>query len=86
VDLGATLLQAGRAAEAPEPLQRAMSMNPRDARTPYLLGLTLSQLGQRNPAREAFIRFLAIAPSSYAAQIAEVRGRLASDSLLAAPK
>jgi tetratricopeptide (TPR) repeat protein len=78
VDLGATFLQAGRVADAEDPLRRAGEMNPRDARTPYLLGLTLSQLGQAEEARAAFERFLAIAPSSYGPQISDVRRQLTS--------
>jgi tetratricopeptide (TPR) repeat protein len=78
LELGATLLQAGRTAEAQEPLQRAETMNPRDSRIPYMLGLVLTQVGNEQEARRAYQRFLDIAPSTYGSQIEEVRGRLAS--------
>lgn len=77
VELGATLMQAGHAADAEEPLRRAAGMNPRDARTPYILGFVMTQLARPDDARVAFERFLAIAPSPYHTQIEEVRTRLA---------
>jgi len=78
LELGATLLQAGRTAEAEEPLRRAADMNPRDSRVPYVLGMVLTQLDKDSEARWAFQRFLDMAPSTYRTQIEEVRGRLAS--------
>jgi Flp pilus assembly protein TadD len=78
LELGATLLQAGRTAEAEEPLRRAADMNPRDSRVPYMLGMVLTQLDKDSEARWAFQRFLDMAPSTYRTQIEEVRGRLAS--------
>ena len=77
VDLGGTLLKAGRTAEAEEPLAEAASLNPRDALAPYLLGQTLDKLGRTEDARAAYQHFLAIAPSSYSAQTGQVRSRLA---------
>lgn len=76
LELGATLLQSGRTADAEEPLRRAAEMNPRDSRIPYLLGMVLTQLGKESEARVAFQRFLDIAPSGYADQIQEVKARL----------
>ncbi len=77
LDLGGTLAQTGRWSEAAEVLERACAANPRDARGPYLLGLAAQKLGNRDSARAAFRRFLAIAPSKYAQQITEVREWLA---------
>ncbi len=76
VDLAGTLIQAGQLADAEEPLRQAIESGPHDARAPYLLGLVALQLGKRDEAREALTRFLAIAPSRFAAQIAEVKVRL----------
>ncbi len=76
LDLGATLAQARRWEAAEHTLRQAMAANPRDARAPYLLGLVATQLHQPLEARQAFSRFLAVAPSRYRAQIVEVRRRL----------
>lgn len=76
-DLGSTLILADSAAGAEEPLQTAATLNPRDARVPYLLGLAETRLGHADQARDAYNRFLAIAPSSYASQVSEIRARLA---------
>jgi tetratricopeptide (TPR) repeat protein len=77
LDLGVVLREAGRLSEAAETLQRAMDANPRDSRVPYHLALTL-EAEQRPPeARDAFTRFLALAPTRYSRQIADARQRLA---------
>lgn len=77
IELGATLLKAGRPADAIEPLEEGGRLNPRDPLAPYLLGQALDKLGRAEDARTAFSRFLAIAPASYASQASEVRDRLA---------
>lgn len=51
--------------------------NPRDARIPLLQAMTAETLDQTDTAREAYSRFLAIAPSRFASQIEESRKRLA---------
>ncbi len=78
IELAAALIKIGRAQDAASLLRRAVELNPRDARGPYLLGLATLQLGQRDEARAAFTRFLAIAPSRYSDQISEVRDQLAA--------
>jgi len=77
VDLASTLLRMNRLAEAGEPLARAAALNPRDPRIPYLQGLTARAWGDPVAAREALTRFVAIAPSRFAEQKAEVRRTLA---------
>lgn len=77
IDLGATLLKAGRPADAIEPLEEGGGANPRDPLAPYLLGQALDQLGRRDESREAYRHFLDIAPASYASQASEVREHLA---------
>jgi len=77
VDLAMTMLRLGRTGEAAQALERAEALNPRDARIPYIRGTVLSHLGERDQARVALARFLAIAPSRMAEQIAEARQALA---------
>lgn len=77
VDLGGTLIKAGRTADAEDPLEEATRLNPRDALAPYLLGQALDKLGRAEEAGDAYRRFLAIAPASFESQRAEVRARLA---------
>ena len=76
LDLGTTLTLAGRAAEALAPLARAAAGMPRNFRVPYYQGRAAQQLGRAAEAREAYRRFLALVPSRYAEQIAEVRRQL----------
>ena len=76
LDLGITLSKAGRPEEAVEPLARAQAGLPRNHRVPYWQGLVALQRSRPAEAREAFARFLSLVPSRYAAEIAEVRGRL----------
>ena len=75
-DLGQTLLRAGKMEDAADALQLAMVANPRDPYSPYLAGITALRLDRKQAARQAFERFLALAPSRYAAQIVEVREQL----------
>jgi tetratricopeptide (TPR) repeat protein len=75
-DLGQTLLRAGKMEEAADALQLAMEANPRDPYSPYLAGVTALRLDRKLAARQAFERFLSLAPSRYAAQIVEVREQL----------
>ena len=75
-DLGVTLARAGQFASADSVLGGAMDSNPANARIPYMLGLVRRQLGDTAGARSAFDRFLAMAPSSYGEQVADVRRRM----------
>lgn len=78
MDLGLLLRDVDRRGEAVPVLREAMDRNPHDPRIPYNLGLVLVELGRPTDAREAFARFVAIAPASYEAQLADARRRLAS--------
>ena len=78
VDLGSTLISAGRMADAEGALQRAVVAAPRDPRAWYLLGVVALRTGHRDSARAALTRFVAIAPSRFAEQISEARTSLAS--------
>jgi predicted Zn-dependent protease len=62
--------------EAADAFQLAMGTNPRDPYAPYLAGITALRLNRRREARQAFERFLSLAPSRHAVQIAEVRDQL----------
>jgi tetratricopeptide (TPR) repeat protein len=75
-DLGRTLLRAGKLEEAAEALAQAMAANPRDPYSPHLAGIVALRLDRKEAARDAFKRFLALAPSRFATQIAEVRGQM----------
>lgn len=77
VEYAVTLLRAGRLADAAEPLADAARLNPHDARVPYLQGLVADQQGHSEEARAAWRRFLAIAPSRFAAQRDEIATKLA---------
>jgi hypothetical protein len=57
-------------------LAEAARVNPRDASVPYLQGLVADALRDSAGALDAYARFLAIAPSRYAAQRQEVTQRL----------
>ena len=78
LDLGTTLARAGQWAEAETTLHQALDANPRDARIAYRLGVVDQQLGKRAEARDAFTRFLAVAPSRYQNPIADAKQRLAA--------
>lgn len=78
LDLGITLSRAGRPAEADTALAEARVGLPRNYRVPYFQGIVALQMERRQAARDAFQRFLALVPSRYTGQIAEVRSRLDS--------
>ena len=77
-DLGATLALSGRDSEAEAVLADAVERAPLDPRAAYLLGLMALRREHPDLARRSFERFLAIAPSRYATQAAEVRQHLAA--------
>ena len=76
MDLGRTLAKARNLGEAEQALHQAMDANPRDARVPYYLGRVEEQLNKPADARTAYTRFLSLAPSRYATQIADAKQRL----------
>jgi len=76
--LGQTLANAGRWGDAEQPLQMAEHANPHDSRIPYFLGRVEQQLGKSAAARDEYNRFIAIAPSRFAPQIADAKQRLAA--------
>lgn len=76
VDLARTLLKAGRFEETRQPLADAARLNPRDARTPYLQAVVAEALQDTTSAREAYARFVSIAPSRFADQISAAHDRL----------
>ena len=78
VDLGKTLANAARWAEAEQPLVESAAANPRDPRVPFYLGTVFENLGRKDEARAAFTRFIAIAPSRYERQIVVARQRVAA--------
>jgi len=78
LDLGKTLANAARWAEAEQPLTESAAANPRDPRVPFFLGLVLERLGRKDEARAAFTRFIAIAPSRYERQIVVAKQHLAA--------
>lgn len=76
VDLGATLAAAGRFDEAEATLQQAQAADPHDPRIPYLLATTALQSNHRDLARTSFARFIVIATTRYADQVADARHQL----------
>ncbi len=76
LDLGITLGRSGQFELAMESLNQAEEQNPRDCRTLFWIGTAALQLNQKDAARDAFTRFLAMAPSRYDRQIAIARQRL----------
>jgi len=76
VDLGRTLATSRHTLEAEQTFRQAMDANPHDARVPYYLGRIEEQLSKPVDARAAYTRFLSIAPSRYATQIADAKQRL----------
>jgi tetratricopeptide (TPR) repeat protein len=77
MDLGVTLGKSGDFAAAQTRLQEAYDANPRDVRPLFWLGIACAQQGQAPKAREAFERFVHLAPSRYERQVAMARERLA---------
>jgi tetratricopeptide (TPR) repeat protein len=78
LDLGRTLSAWGDFAAADEALKQAVGANARDSRGWYYLGIVEQQLNKKEEARDAFGRFIALAPSRYARQIADAKQRLAA--------
>lgn len=76
VELGGTLLNAGRRSEALQVLREAQALLPRDPRLYLLLGLALSEPDEAEERTIALERFVAIAPSRMSSQIAAARAML----------
>jgi tetratricopeptide (TPR) repeat protein len=76
LDLGIIFREAGRLSESERTLREAMAGTPRDPRIPYNLGITAEELGDTTGARAGFRRFLEIAPTRYAIEIADAHQRL----------
>ena len=76
VDLAATYIQQAKHADAIPLLENAASLNPRDARIPYLRGAVALKTGDAANARKWLERFLVIAPSTFAPQAASIRAQL----------
>jgi tetratricopeptide (TPR) repeat protein len=76
-DLGVTLLEAGQVAEAADTLRRVVTLNPRESRASYMLAIAAARLGTYQEARDAYNRFLRLAPSRYTDMIADAKERLA---------
>ncbi|HQR17385.1 MAG TPA: tetratricopeptide repeat protein [Gemmatimonadales bacterium] len=77
-DLGVTLGRSGDFAAAVEVLRQASAANPRDVRPLFWLGVAEMQLNNREAARDAFTRFMAVAPSRQEAQVNIAKQRLAA--------
>lgn len=76
-DLGATLLESGQPGEAADTLRQVVAENPRNARAYYMLGIADGRLRQFQAARDAYDRFLQLAPSRYEDMIADAKARRA---------
>lgn len=69
------MLEAGQTPEAAATLRRVVALNPRESRAQYVLGIAEARLGNPQAAREAYDRFLQLAPSRYGDMIADARAR-----------
>ncbi|MGE0354475.1 MAG: tetratricopeptide repeat protein [Gemmatimonadales bacterium] len=78
-DLASTLALSGDPG-AIRALKEAAETNPRNPRIPYLLAQVAIHAGDRETAREALERFVALAPSKFRLQIQDARDRLAAMS------
>jgi len=77
-DVGLTLAKVSQWSQAERFFKQAMTANPRDVRVPYYLGIVEQQQGNAAGARDAFARFIAIAPSRYERQIADAKQRIST--------
>ena len=75
-DLGEALARAGEAVEAEAVLGQAVEANPRNVRALYVLGFVARQMGHTAAARDAYTRFLELAPSRFEEQKVEARKRI----------
>ncbi len=77
-DLGVTLGRSGDFAGAADVLRQASAANPRDVRPLFWLGIAEMQLNNRDAARAAFTRFVAVAPSRQEGQVTIAKQKLAA--------
>ncbi|MDZ4863576.1 MAG: tetratricopeptide repeat protein [Gemmatimonadota bacterium] len=75
-DLGEALARAGEAEEAETVLGQAVAANPRNVRALYVLGFVARQMGHNVAARDAYTRFIELAPSRFKEQKVEARKRI----------
>jgi lipoprotein NlpI len=77
-ELGLTYAKTGQWPLAEQQLKAAMAANPHDARVPYYLGIVEQQQKNAAGARDAFTKFIAMAPSRYERQIADAKQRMST--------
>ncbi|MBW8771794.1 MAG: tetratricopeptide repeat protein [Gemmatimonadetes bacterium] len=77
LDLGVTLMQAGRAAPAESAFVAAAHLLPYDAGAQQFLAQLAAQNGHPDVARAALERFVVVAPARYSEMVADARRRLA---------
>ena len=75
-DMGVTLLEAGQLREAVDTLHRVIVLCPRNARAYYAIGLAFERAQLSQLARDAYERFLQLAPSRYTDMVADAKERL----------
>lgn len=76
-DLGVTLHNAGYSTESAGVLEQALAANPRETRAHFVLGAALRAQGKTDQARQAYTRFLKLAPGRMTELQAAARRRLA---------
>jgi Tfp pilus assembly protein PilF len=75
-DMGEALYRAGELSDAYGFLEKAVQANPRSARALYMFGSVAQKLEQNKEAKDAYTRFIAMAPSRFQEQIVEAGHRL----------
>jgi Flp pilus assembly protein TadD len=75
-DYAMSLFNVQRTIEAEAPLLKAVTLNPRYAPTYYLLGRVDEELGRGAEARDAYSKFLAVAPQRLRDLVADAKHRL----------
>ena len=76
-DYAASLFNVQRTIDAEEPLLKAVKLSPRYAPAYYLLGRVEEELGLGAEARDAYTKFVAIAPQRFRDLVADAKQRLA---------
>ena len=76
VDLGMTLERLGKKEEAAKAFEEAERLNPRDPRPSYQRATIAMEEGNKDVARAALTRFLALAPSRMQRELADAHRRL----------
>ena len=78
LEQGLTFANARMLPQAIASLENAIRLNPLDAQAHYFLGVVHGMAGEQSAAREAFRRFLSVAPARMAQERAEAEARLAT--------